>query len=365
VHPYYDNRIYFKEINSLLKRYDIEYFATNEFNINADLINNNNNLKIHNINKPKRRLLRFLKSILLFPKLLRTGSLLYIFHDFELIPLGILLRLFKKKVIFDMHEDFIAQADTSIWIPFIFKPLIKINCYIFLSLAKMFLNFIILAEEGYKIYFKKNTKHQTIYNYPILNNNKNNIKKENNSFIYIGSITEDRGLWRMIKLADYFIKKNHPVKLNIIGSFGSIKLKQQFEDYIKTNNLQQYIIYHGIIPNNKTNFIEQYAIGLILLDKNKNYEKSMPTKLYEYMKYKIPVIITDIPQWENFINKYKTGYAVDINNVADQYNKCIKIFNNKILQKQMGLNGAKFVNKNYNWKTEEIKLFNIIKMFLN
>ena len=46
-----------------------------------------------------------LRSFRCFWLALKTNSKIYHFHDPELIPYAILLRLFGKKVIYDVHED--------------------------------------------------------------------------------------------------------------------------------------------------------------------------------------------------------------------------------------------------------------------
>jgi hypothetical protein len=52
-----------------------------------------------------------------FRQALRADGDIYQFHDPELIPVGLLLRAFGRKVVYDVHENVAGQIADKIWIP--------------------------------------------------------------------------------------------------------------------------------------------------------------------------------------------------------------------------------------------------------
>lgn len=367
VHPYFDNRIFFKQIKSLLKKYDVEYFAQINDDVKADLGENKGFLKINLFKRHRGRLKRILKGYQLIPSLLKTHADLFIFHDFELLPIGIILKMFRKKVIFDMHEDFISKSDTVEWLPNFSRKIIKFFCYSLQKIGMRIFDFWFLAEDPYKIYFQNTkTQHHVIHNYPITNINITPQNRISNSMVYVGSITQNRGLWRMVKLTEELMKNSNDIKLHLIGIFGSEKLKQEFNDYIRKNNLEKNVIYHGIIPNKDIyDFINQFSIGLILLDYEKNFERALPTKMFEYMLCRIPVITTDIKTWKDIIEDANGGYAVNSDNIEEQLKACKKLFSNPELIESLGNNGFNAVKEKYSWEAEEKIFLSTIDNILN
>ena len=94
VHPPFDIRIFHKEAKSLVKfGYDVTLIAQNNRNEVVDRI------KIIALPKPKNRSMRILGlTWRVFYLALRQHADIYHFHDTELMPIGILLKLKGKKL---------------------------------------------------------------------------------------------------------------------------------------------------------------------------------------------------------------------------------------------------------------------------
>ena len=131
------------------------------------------------------------------PRIKIIDSLVFHFHDPELIPIGMLLKFSGKKIIFDVHEDIYEQIKTKDWVASIILllllPLVKIINKI------ITFNFnLIFAELSY---IKNYSRRKNIYQIDVLNYPKTEILKPfisynrtENGIIYIGSITCLRGL---------------------------------------------------------------------------------------------------------------------------------------------------------------------------
>ncbi|TVQ80521.1 MAG: hypothetical protein EA369_02245 [Bradymonadales bacterium] len=81
-------------------------------------------VKIVAIKKWPNRILRMsLSPIELLWKALKLKASIYHFHDPELIPVGIALRLLGKRVVYDVHEDYVSSISQKAYL----YPLIPLN----------------------------------------------------------------------------------------------------------------------------------------------------------------------------------------------------------------------------------------------
>ena len=112
VHIRTDTRIFYKEVISCSKKY-------NTFLIVADGKGNDKRkgVKILDLGKPKNRFLRVLiYGLKALPIIIKNKIKVVHFHDPELIPIGLILKLFGYKVIYDIHELVYEDLKTKSWI---------------------------------------------------------------------------------------------------------------------------------------------------------------------------------------------------------------------------------------------------------
>ena len=121
VHLPFDTRVFHRECISLSKKYEVYLVG----NYCKDKIESGINLI--GIKPYSSRLKRILINI---PRVMWKGiainARLYHIHDPELIPVGILLRLMGKKVIYDIHENYSQVIKLKNWVPF---PALAISAY--------------------------------------------------------------------------------------------------------------------------------------------------------------------------------------------------------------------------------------------
>jgi glycosyltransferase involved in cell wall biosynthesis len=85
--------------------------------------------------------------------------------------------------------------------------------------------------------------------------------------------------------------------------------------------------------------------------------------MFEYMAAGLPVIASDFPLWRSIIEKAKCGICVDQTNPKEIRDKIESLISDTDKLKQMGINGRKAVDEEYNWEVEENKLINFYKSF--
>jgi glycosyltransferase involved in cell wall biosynthesis len=95
-----------------------------------------------------------------------------------------------------------------------------------------------------------------------------------------------------------------------------------------------------------------------------NNKNAIPTKLFDYMLCKLPVISSNIKSAETIIKKYQCGIMYKNNNPKSLAKKIDYLIENYSDAIRMGKNGYKAIINDLNWKTEEKKLIIFYKSIL-
>jgi len=362
VHPLFDDRIFYKQCKTLYHaghnvHLIIQHTKTEEIN----------GIHIHGLATFKSRFNRFLKgNWISFKKALRISADIYQLHDPELMPCGILLKLFRKKVIFDFHEFVYYQLESKEWMNQKWK--IKIIKALYSLIERIVISWfdaLILAEDGYKEYFnhfykKFQYKFFFIRNYAVLSfiDNfylpipENSLKR----IIYLGSISRDRGIKEVIMTLELI---KFPVKFILLGKwedddyFNECKILKGWEkvDYLGFKKLD--VVYK---------ILNTAYIGIVMLYPIKNYLTSLPVKAFEYLAMKKPMIMSNFSYWQDvFSNCALFANPRDPEDIAK---KIQLLLSDKKLYMKFADAGRKLVEDKFNWENESINYLKVIEFVL-
>ncbi len=364
-HPVNDIRIFYKECISLKNAgYRVYLIVNGENDRTEDGIN------IIGTKKIKNRFLRiFISPVLILLKALKINAKIYHFHDPELMFIGFILKLFGKKVIFDIHENVALSVRDKTWIPKILRKPVEKIYRLFENFFIIFFDVLILAENSYTKYYPAK-KSKVILNYPLLFKP---IKVDDNKkfimplrFVYSGVIHETRGIYQILDVFLLLYKKGYDIYLDLIGRVGSKKLDEYINNFINRNNLNNRVILYGYIPVTQVyKIIENAHIGMALLKPIDTYKASLPTKIFEYMLNGLPVVTSNFELYNYYIKEKNTGICVDYNNTNDATQKIEMLINNEKLMSLKSKNGKFAVLSEFNWASHEKKLIKIYNDILN
>lgn len=363
VHPPFDVRIFHKQCRSLVQAgYDVTLVVPHDKEEYID------GVRIKAVSKPRNRKERFLKTgRAVYRKALAVNADIYHIHDPELLFYGQLLRLRRKKVIYDMHENLPRDILTKKWITPMLRNLLANLVHI--AEEKVLLNglYIIFAETSYKKDYPWVTNYTDILNMPdieYLIGLSTDKKYEPVAIGYVGGVSSERGSTSMLEAISIIQNKGLKCSFHCIGPADE-EHQMDLRATIKKLHLTDICLYGYMVPTQAWDIIRKCHIGVAVLNPDPNFYGSYPTKLFEYMALGIPVITSRFPLYQDVVEGNKCGICVDPLNTNEIADAIMWIVSNPAQAKEMGENGRRAVKKKYNWEQEAQKLLNLYGELLN
>ncbi|MCY4364084.1 MAG: glycosyltransferase family 4 protein [Gammaproteobacteria bacterium] len=274
------------------------------------------------------------------------------FHDPELIPLGLLLKCFGHRVVYDVHEDLPRQVLTKYWLPgFLRRPVSWIVSAIEWLAARV-LDSIVPATPKIAERFPPR-KTTTIQNFPILDELVEGkvipYPERPAQFAYIGGLTRERGACEMVNALNHI----QTSRLCLAGAFQPADLQTELEALPGW----QRVVFAGWANRIQVaEILGNARAGLVVLHPTRRYPDAYPTKMFEYMSVGLPVIVSDFPLWRRIVDDAGCGLLVDPLDPQAIADAMQWILDHPAQAEAMGRRGREAVENNYNWETEARKL---------
>lgn len=322
-------------------------------------------IRIVPLPRPKNRIVRMTKTVWqTYRKALKIDADIYHFHDSELIPIGVLLKLKGKRVIYDIHEDVPKDIQDKLWIPVHIRSVLGKSISLIETFAAKVLSGLISATPSIASRFPL-YKTVVVQNFPILQElNENNAHPYNQrpgSIVYIGNITEVRGPKEMIEAIE-FLPGSLDVNLILAGAFSSSGLEEELRQMPGWARVD----FLGWISRMAVReILDNARIGLVLFHPAPNHIESQPNKLFEYMSAGIPVITSDFPLWRQIVEDAGCGLLVDPLNPKAIAKAIQWLLEHPKKAESMGQRGRRAVEKHYNWEREGKKLVGFYELLLS
>jgi glycosyltransferase involved in cell wall biosynthesis len=304
---------------------------------------------------------------------LRINAMLYHFHDPELLFVGLRLRKRGYEVVFDSHEDF---PQLALQRDYIAKPLQQPLFWLTTQIEKYVtrrLSGVISATDTISAKFKAYAVPQieTIKNYDLIPFSPNQISASRSQGIefynqrietqnqvcekqsqipvacYVGGLTQVRGI-EEVMLACH----KADVPLILAGAFDSAA----FQEKLKTNEAWANVEYLNVVPHSQVAFCiyRKATIGLCVLHAAPNHTHSIPIKMLEYMSNGLAVVATDAIEFcVQVVEKHHCGVLVKADDVESIVYAIKYLKDNPQTAKEMGENGRKAAENEYNWQSQE------------
>ena len=292
---------------------------------------------------------------------LQVDADIYHLHEPELLPIGMKLKRKGKIVIFDSHEYYGWQLRDNIHkIKVIKTPasLMKVLGSLYMRYEKHVCMKIdgvvqVCTMNGVDYFDHRCRKTLFIRNLPSLSDytRKTPIDySQGPAVAMIGGITKERGITQLIEAAC-----QAKAKLLLAGAFSP----KTYETELKALPAYACVDYKGFLDKNgMVALLEEANIGASTLLNVGQYDKidTLPTKVYDYMSMQLPVVISDTGFAQKMNDKYHFAICVDPAKPEDIANAIRWIYEHPEQAYEMGNNGRKAIEEEFNWEKESDKL---------
>ena len=359
-HHVHDARIFHKISKSLARRgYEVILIARHQKDESIDGVH------VAAVPKSGGRFPRMTINLYrIYKKALQLDGDIYHFHDPELLPLGLLLKLRGKHVVYDAHEDMPRTFGYKHYIPRSLRGMVACTAERFELFGARRLTAVIGATPPIADRFRAvNANTVVVHNFPIHDEISScglPWKERDRAVAYIGGISRERGIFELLQ-AIALVSPRVPCRFSIAGWFSPPELRDEVLKQAGSANID----FLGMLSRVQVaELLSKMRVGIVVLHPEPNFVNSKPTKLFEYMCAGIPVIASNFPMWTEIVKSAGCGLLVDPLKPAEMAEAIAYLLTHPREAEEMGRRGREAAERLFNWKTEETTLIRLYRSIL-
>lgn len=261
---------------------------------------------------------RIMVSPLALIEALKQKADIYHLHSPQMLPVGWILKLFfRKRVVYDIFEDFPSMALTKKSLPLpVRKTLGGLVYWIESASCKLF-DGVVTADPAVMRMYARAASGQKIvfYNLPSLqlyDGFAQNGHPKQYDIVYSGGISERTGMYVLLNAIGKLVSSGLHPKLLVFGYFDNVAASAQLKTRITELGLQNNVEIRGrVTPPEVPGLLRQARIGVVPLQPIPKFLKNIPTKLFEYWACGLATVVSDLPPMRPFLGNNRYGLRVN------------------------------------------------------
>lgn len=174
--------------------------------------------------------------------------------------------------------------------------------------------------------------------YGIEDNNSHMPVEKNNSvpikILFVGLLKESKGEFILIEACKILQRKNIDFLVDIAGDFGSLEIKNRFFALLSNYELEQKVLYKGIIRGTEKSTV--FSNADIFCFPSYFESEAFPVVLLEAMQFGLPIISTQWRGIPGMVTDADNGFLVKIKDALAVAEKLEILINDKKLRNEMG-----------------------------
>ena len=354
LHSAFDNRIFLRECRSLARAgYEVVLVAPHE---GAETVDG---VRIRPVPKSRSRLDRLLRQgRRVYRCAVDEQADLYHFHDPDLLPWALLLRLRTgRPVIYDMHEDYVTSLTYKPYFPLWLGRIVG-RLYGGLEQATRAVFTIVIAERYYARRFPDAVP---VLNYPdqgvldeLLEQPRDRANGDRIRLLYTGSVSPMRGALTMAELAGLLPQGG---TVSLIGACAPAVRQAMLERCAQPERLQiegdgAQVPYRRIVAA----YREPWTAALALFPDSPHVREKELTKFFEYMAAGLPIVCSDFPVWRELVERTGAGICVAPGDAQAALAAVMELARDPERARAMGQAGRPAVRAHFSWESKARRL---------
>lgn len=351
-HVAFDTRVFWKECRTLADAgYDVTLVAPHERDEVRD------GVRVVALPRWTSRRQRFLRNPwAMAAAVRRVDADIVHFHDIEALPLGLLLAVAGRRVIYDSHEDYPRLTLDRTWIPRHLRNTLSVVVARLEQFAERWFAGVVSAEDVGAQRFRGD-RLEVIRNFALAAEvdqlDRTAWAERPQRVVYVGDIVDDRGA---VEMVDAMASVQTPgARLTLIGPLRSTELDARLRASPGWNRVD----YLGRCDREAViRELNRARVGIVLLMPTVKYVGgAVPVKLFEYLAAGMPVVASDLHQLRSVLEPAEAGVLVDPVDVA-----AIARALDTLLDEpgaDAGARGRQVVRSRYMWEREAVRLLEL------
>ncbi|MGH2536672.1 MAG: glycosyltransferase family 4 protein [Candidatus Promineifilaceae bacterium] len=367
VHIALDNRVFYREARSLQAAgYEVTVIAIHARNETVD--------GIQVLGLPRRpRWQRPASWWMLLRKALASRADVFHFHDPELLMLTPWLRLLAgRPTIYDVHESYPEFIRLKEYLPGWLRPaLVWLVRWLEPALARLQSGLIFSDDQIAAAFAHVSRPKTTLFNYPGRDFIRDGLAATQAAgakqpiVLYLGGMEPNRGAKLVLNAFTRVLAERPDARLWLVGHFAPPELEGDMRGQAEALGISHALEMTGRVPFERIGeYLSQAMIGWISWEAAPKNQKNVPTKLFEYMAYGLPVVSSDLPSTRPYVRQGRSGCLAPAGDPAAHAAAILSLMNDPAGAQAMGRLGLQLVASEYSWEQMEPKLLKLYREVL-
>ena len=316
--PVNDPRMFEKIGQSLSPHYDVHIIGTK-----AKTDSSHDNIIFHPLASYTRLGLdRILSPLRILKKILYLRPALLVICTHELLWVVLIAKIFLRcPVVYDIQENYFRNILYTNSFPPILRVIIALYVRIKEWLTIPAINSYFLAEAGYEkeltfVRRKKIILENKVKKILLPPARKWSEDDQKIHLLFTGTLAPTTGIFVAIDLATKLHASDPNILLHVVGFSPMVTVHQQIKDCIRD---KPFILFsesrEPISHVDILKAIQRADFGIIAYPPNASTRNTIPTKLFEYLGYALPIVLIDHPAWVERCEPYPAAIPFQLNNI--------------------------------------------------
>ena len=180
--------------------------------------------------------------------------------------------------------------------------------------------------------------------------------------LYLGGMERNRGSELMVDAFARVLREMPAARLLVVGHFMPSELEEEILAHAARLGIAGSLTLTGRVPFETIGrYLQQAVVGWVTWQPARKNQKNIPTKLFEYMAYGLPVVSSDLLSTRPFVHDGVNGYRVRADDSAAHAAAILALLHDPQYAAQLGRAGQLLVQQRWNWQQMEKRLLKLVE----